>query len=151
MGGGDGGFHDSRFLLLSVLKRWLVLFGFAVLVFSAALLGFAAAGGGGVTLRFFRGMKESMSISSSSLLDMLAESELVTAGTPFLMILLLELCELNGGALDSVERDENDALTFFGGCEETGCCAFGGGGLVDFMGEGNSTACSRLIFVGVDS
>lgn len=73
----------------------------------------------------------------------------MTAGTPFLMILLLELCELKG-TLDSVEKEENEVFTFFGGCEEPGCCALGGGGLVDFIGEGSSTAWSRLIVVGGD-
>lgn len=150
VGGGDGGFQDSRFFLLSSLRRMLVLLGLAVLDCSAAVPRLDTAGAGGVTLRFFRGMSASISISSSSLLDMLAESELVTAGTPSLMILLLELCELNGGALDRVEREEKDVLIFFGGCEEAGG-ALGGGGLVDFMGEGSSTACSRLVLVRVDS
>lgn len=46
---------------------------------------------------------------------MLAESELVTAGMPFLTIRLLELCELMPDMLVSDEKEENEALTgFFG-------------------------------------
>lgn len=44
---------------------------------------------------------------------MLAESEFVTACTPFLTILLLELCELMPEKLVSDEKEENEVLAGF--------------------------------------
>jgi hypothetical protein len=44
---------------------------------------------------------------------MLAESEFVTAWTPFLTIRLLELCELMPERLVSEEKEENEVLTGF--------------------------------------
>ena len=74
----------------------------------------SVSAGGGVSRRFLRGANDSRSTSSSSLLDdILAESELVTAAMPFLMIRLLELCELMPDMLVSEEKEENEVLTGF--------------------------------------
>ena len=74
----------------------------------------SVSAGCGVSRHFLRGAKDSKSASSSSLLDdMLAESELVTAGMTFLMMRLLELCELMPDMLVSEEKEENEVLTGF--------------------------------------
>jgi len=138
--GGLKGRHDSLafFLTISSPKRVLLLVGFELTGTSAF------SGAGGVSLRFLRGANESRSASSSSLLeeDMLAESEFVTLGTPFLMMRLLELCELNPDVLVRVENDENDVLaaSFLSSAGARACaCRRGLEGTAD---EGIATASS---------
>jgi len=115
VGGGLGGRHESLavFFACSPLNRVLLLVGFEWLDMSI-LLSLSAIGG--ESRRFFRGAIASKSRSSSSLLDdMLAESEFVTAWTPFLTIRLLELWELIPDILVSDEKEENEVLAgFFG-------------------------------------
>jgi hypothetical protein len=115
VGEGLSGRHKSFafFLACSPLRRVLLLVGFEWLDMSLLL---SLSAEGGLSRRFFRGAKSAMSTSSSSLLDdMLAESELVTAWTPFLTIRLLELCELMPDMLVSDENEENEVLIgFFG-------------------------------------
>jgi hypothetical protein len=142
VGGGLKGRHDSLafFLTFSSSKRVLLLVGFGTSTFSGA---------GGVSLRFLRGANESRSASSSSLLeeDMLAESELVTAGTPFLTMRLLELCELMPEKLVRVEQ--NDVLTAaFVSAEGTRAGA-GMRGLEGTADEGISTASRGRILDGL--
>ena len=147
-GGGPSGCHESlgRFLDCSPLRRVLLLVDFEWLEMSTLL-----SSGSGESRRFLRGANDSRSTSSSSLLDdMLAESEFVTAWTPFFTIRLLELCELMPEKLVSDEKEENEVLTGF--------FAFGAGsregagisGLEHFVGEGISTASRTLTLVGVD-
>lgn len=121
VGGGLGGFQELlvRNLESCLFDRVLLLVGFV----DAAVAGLPAFSKPvGVSLRCLRGAKDSKSASSSSLLDedMLAESEFVTAGTPFLTIRLLELCELTPERLVRVEKEEKDILAAvaFGSCVE---------------------------------
>jgi hypothetical protein len=148
VGGGLKGRHDSftRFFVCSSLRRVLLLVAFALLGASSLL---SLSGTGGVSLRFLRGAKDSKSTSSSSLLDddMLAESEFVTAWTPFFTIRLLELWEL---IPVRVEKELNEVLTvFFGSCAGIWDGA-GIQGLECFAGEGISTASTVRDLVGVD-
>jgi hypothetical protein len=148
VGGGLKGRHDSftRFFACPSLKRVLLLVGFELFGRSSLL---SLSGTGGVSLRFLRGAKDSKSTSSSSLLedDMLAESEFVTAWTPFFTIRLLELCEL------MPVRDENElnevSTVFF---DSRAGIWDGAGieGLECFAGEGISTASRVRDLVGVD-
>lgn len=142
VGGGLKGRHDSLafFLPFSSPRRVLLLVGFGTSTFS---------GTGGVSLRFLRGANESRSASSSSLLeeDMLAESELVTAGIPFLTMRLLELCELIPEKLVRVEQ--NDVLT---AVLVSGAGARVGAGMRGLAGsadEGISTASRARILDGL--
>ena len=106
---------------------------------------------GGDSRRFLRGANDSRSTSSSSLLDdMLAESEFVTAWTPFLTIRLLELCELMPEKLVSDEKEENDVFTGFFGLDAGIWEGAGISGSERFAGDGISTASTTRISVGVD-
>lgn len=141
VGGGLSGRHASfsRFLTLSSPTRVLLRVGLDLLT---------AASSGGVSFCLLRGPNESISTSSSSLLDedMLAESEFVTAGTPFFMIRRLELCEL---MLVRVVKEEKEVLTgFLDSGAGISLCA-GRDGLRCFLGEGISTALRCRTLVGV--
>jgi hypothetical protein len=150
VGGGLGGRHESfaRFFAFPSLKRVLLLVDFDWPELSFLL---SLSTTGGLSRRFFRGAKSAMSTSSSSLLDdMLAESELVTAGMPFLTTRLLELCELMPDMLVSDEKDENEVLTGFFGLGAGICDGAGIDGLERLAGDGISTASTTRTLVGVD-
>jgi len=147
-GGGPNGCHESfgRFFACSPLRRVLLLVGFEWLEIS-----FLLSSTGGDSRRFLRGANDCRSTSSSSLLDdMLAESEFVTAWTPFLTIRLLELCELMPEKLVSDEKEENDVLTGFFGLGTGIWEGAGISGLERFAGDGISTASTTRTSVGVD-
>lgn len=85
-------------------------------------------------MTFLRGMKLSNSANPSLSLS-LPESEFVTACKPCLITLLLLLCELFG-ALESVEKEENDVVC----CLDIGRSGCGVGvGVTLGLGEGMST------------
>jgi hypothetical protein len=142
-GGGLNGRHESltRVSACPPLNRVLLLVDFELLGTSRPLTPSPA---GGEILRFLRGPRESRSISSSSLLvdDTLAESEFVTAWTPFFTIRLLELCELGNEENDvfAILRDSDAGIWDRAGIE----------GPDRLTGEGISTASRIRDLVDVD-